>query len=141
MLGHYVQFIKKDHAFDYINVPDNNFNEIDNIIERQNLQKLAFPNYILKKIIINATELKIRVNSIEFYGDIPPELQELVDEKIEQRNYKELLEVINENKLSVRKVVFYDIKNKIYSSIFSNGIGWTEDNKIITSVVNYVLSQ
>ena len=138
-MGQYIQFIKKDHKFDFLKVQGDNFAEVDSIIESKDLRKLALPNYILKKIIKNAKDLKISISSIEFYGEISQDLQENINELIEQKNYEELLNIINETKLNIRKIQFYDIKVKKFSTLFSNGIAWIEDKHIIKSVLDNII--
>lgn len=137
--GQYVQFVRKDHALDFLKIKGDNFSDVDELIELRNYEKLALPNYQLKKIIRMADELKISLSSIEFYGDISDELKDEIHELIEKKDYSDLLGLIEEKNLIIRKITFYDKKNKRSSGIFSNGIAWIEDTTTLMTVLKNIL--
>lgn len=139
--GQYVQFIRKNHTYDFLKVSGDNFAKVDAVIQSKDYRKLVFPNYILKKIIKDAEKMKISISSIEFYGDISQDAIDNIDEFIEKKQYKKLLQFIDETNLNIRKIGFYDLKERKFSALFSNGIAWMEDYRIVETVLENIIPE
>lgn len=137
-MGQYVQLIKKDNAFDFLKIQQDNFSNVDALIYENKLNKFIFSNYLFEKFIINANEIGIRIASIDFYDELSHELRGAINETIELRNHQELLNLIKDNDLDIKYLEFID-SNKKMNRIFSNGIIWKEKSSRILEILSQIL--